>query len=168
MKKEEKFEFTKENLKKANEIIAKYPEGRQRSAILPLLDLAQRQNNGWLSTDAIEHVADILKMPYIRALEVASFYTMFNLKPVGKYHIQVCGTTPCMLRGAEDIVKSCKSKLKIELGQTTKDGKFTLSEVECLGACVDAPIVQINDDYYENLTKESIEDLIDNLAKKDK
>lgn len=160
------FEFNKENLDKAKKIISKYPEGRQRSAILPLLDLAQRQNGGWLSQKAIEYIADMLEIAHIRALEVASFYTMFNLKPLGKYHVQVCGTTPCWLRGADDIMKTCSKKLGIEKGQTTKDGLFTLSEVECLGACVDAPVVQINDDYFENLTSEKIEQILDNLIKK--
>lgn len=161
---EENFEFSEANLKRAKEIMAKYPEGRQRSAIIPLLDIAQRQNGGWLSTKVIEYVADMLSIPAIRALEVASFYTMFYLKPVGRHHIQVCGTTPCWLRGAEDIMHACKKKLKIETGETTKDGLFTLSEVECLGACVNAPMIQINDDYYEDLTPEIMEKIIDNLA----
>lgn len=166
-KSDSKFVFTPENLKKASEIVAKYPDSRERSAILPLLDLAQRQAGGWLPQPVIEYVADYLKMPYIRALEIASFYTMFNLKPVGKYHIQLCGTTPCLLRGADEVIGFCKNKLKIDLGQTTEDGKFTLTEVECLGACVDAPIAQINDDYYENLTPESIDKIIDDLSIKD-
>ena len=164
MKKEqEKFEFTASNLKRAKEIISKYPDTRQASAILPLLDLAQRQAGGWLPPYVIECVADLIQMPYIRALEVASFYTMFNLKPVGKHHIQVCSTTPCWLRGAEDIMKTCKKKLKIEAGETTKDGLFTLSEVECLGACVNAPMVQINDDFYEDLTPNTMEKIISSL-----
>ncbi len=157
------FSFTKENLSMAKAIIKKYPEGKQRSAVLPLLDMAQRQNGGWLSVDVIEYVADMLEMHYMRAYEVASFYSMFNLKPVGKYHIQICGTTPCWLRGAEDIKHACEKTLKIKCKETTKDGLFTLSEVECLGACVDAPVVQINDDYYENLTPESMEKVIKGL-----
>jgi NADH-quinone oxidoreductase subunit E len=157
------FEFTKSNLDKAKEIIAKYPEGRQRSAILPLFDLAQRQNDGWLSTAAIEHVAKLLDLPYIRAYEVATFYTMYNLKPVGKHHIQVCGTTPCWLRGADKILTACQDTLGIKKGETTKDGMFTLSEVECLGACVNAPMVQINDDYFEDLTIESMAEIIQSL-----
>lgn len=161
----ENFEFNKENISKAKEIIAKYPEGRQRSAILPLLDLAQRQNGGWLSQKAIEYVADLLEIAHIRALEVASFYTMFNLKPIGKYHIQVCGTTPCWLRGAEDIMKTCSKKLGIKKGETSKDKLFTLSEVECLGACVNAPMMQINDDYFEDLTSEKIEEILNKLIK---
>jgi len=158
------FTFTPENLQKAEEIIKRYPEGRQQSAILPLLDMAQRQASGWLPQEAIEYVADFLKIPYIRALEVASFYTMFNLKPVGKYHVQVCGTTPCWLRGAGDIIKTCEHKLNIKCGQTTQDSLFTLSEVECLGACVNAPTVQVNDDYFEDLTPELTEELLAKLA----
>ncbi|MEY3197513.1 MAG: hypothetical protein RLZZ59_884 [Pseudomonadota bacterium] len=162
----EKFQFNKANLIKAKEIIAKYPEGRQRSAILPLLDLAQRQNGGWLSKDAIEYVADMIDTPYIRAYEVVSFYTMFNTNPVGKYHLQVCGTTPCWLRGAADVIETCQKHLKIKCGETTKDGLFTLSEVECLGACVDAPVVQINDDFFENITPDSMKEKLEELAKK--
>lgn len=165
---EEKFEFTKENLKRAKEIVEKYPATREKSAILPLLDIAQRQAGGWLPKYVIEYVADYLKMPYIRALEVASFYTMFNLKPVGKYHIQICTTTPCWLKGSDEIVQACKNRLEIEMGETTEDGKFTLSEVECLGACVNAPMMQVNDDYFEDLTPESTIELIDNLEKKNK
>ena len=157
------FIFNKANLAKAKEIIAKYPEGRQRSAILPLLDLAQRQNDNWLSKEAIEYVADMIQTPHIRAYEVVTFYTMFNTKPVGKYHLQVCGTTPCWLRGAADVMSACENHLKIQCGETTKDGKFTLSEVECLGACVDAPIVQINDDFFENVTPEMMEKKLDEL-----
>ncbi len=162
----EKFQFNKANLIKVKEIIAKYPEGRQRSAILPLLDLAQRQNGGWLSKDAIEYVADMIDTPYIRAYEVVSFYTMFNTNPVGKYHLQVCGTTPCWLRGAADVMETCQKHLKIKCGETTKDGLFTLSEVECLGACVDAPVVQINDDFFENITPDSMKEKLEELAKK--
>jgi len=162
----EKFQFNKANLIKAKEVIAKYPEGRQRSAILPLLDLAQRQNGGWLSKDAIEYVADMIDTPYIRAYEVVSFYTMFNTNPVGKYHLQVCGTTPCWLRGAADVMETCQKHLKIKCGETTKDGLFTLSEVECLGACVDAPVVQINDDFFENITPDSMKEKLEELAKK--
>lgn len=160
------FVFNPQNLKKAQEIISKYPEGRQRSAILPLLDMAQRQNSGWLSREAIEYVADMIETPYIRAYEVVSFYTMFNTKSVGKYHLQVCGTTPCWLRGAEDIMSACKTHLNIECGETTKDGIFTLSEVECLGACVNAPMIQINDDFFENLTPDIIKKKLDELRAK--
>ena len=157
------FSFSKENLNQAKAIIKKYPEGRQRSAILPLLDMAQRQHGGWLGVEVIEYVADMLEMPYMRAYEIASFNSMFNLNPVGKYHIQICGTTPCWLRGAEDIKNSCEKTLKIKTSETTKDGLFTLSEVECLGACVNAPLVQINDDYYEDLTPDLMNDVIKKL-----
>jgi NADH-quinone oxidoreductase E subunit len=158
------FAFTPENQKCAGSHIQKYPPGRQASAVLPLLDLAQRQCGGWLPLSAIEAVAAILKMPPIRVHEVASFYTMFNLKPVGKHHVQVCRTTPCWLRGSEDIKAACESHLGIQTGQVTPNGKFSLSEVECLGACVNAPVVQINDDYYENLTPESVKSVLTGLA----
>ena len=160
----EKFTFNKANLSKAKDIIARYPEKRQLSAVLPLLDLAQRQNNGWLSISALEYVADFLEAPYIRIYEVASFYTMFNLKPVGKHHVQICGTTPCWLRGAGEIKEACEKHLKIKCGNTTTDNQFTLSEVECLGACVNAPVVQINDDYFEDLNPKLIKELLDDLA----
>lgn len=162
------FAFSQENIAKAREIIKNYPPKRQRSAILPLLEIAQRQNLGWLSPEAIEYVADFLEMPYIKAFEVASFYTMFNLKPVGKYHIQICGTTPCWLRGADKIMQSCEKELKIKCKETTSDNNFTLSEVECLGACVNAPVVQINDDYYEDLSEESMVNLIKQLKSGEK
>ena len=165
-KKKEEFVFIEENLKKAKEIVAKYPKNCQKSAMLPLLDLAQRQNNGWLSVAAIECVADYISQAYMRAYEVASFYSMYNTKPVGRHHIQVCGTTPCWLRGAEDIMKACEKHTKIKCGETSKDGLFTISEVECLGACVNAPMVQINDDYYENLDNKKIEKIITNLKDK--
>lgn len=158
-----KFCFNEVNLKKANQIIKKYPEGREQSAILPLLDMAQRQNEGWLSQDTIEYVAHLLDMPLIRAYEVATFYTMFNLKPVGKYHIQICTTTPCLLRGAEKIMQTCYDKLNIKCKQVTNDGNFSITEVECLGACVNAPVVQINDDYYEDVDKTIMGKLIDQM-----
>lgn len=158
------FEFSAENLKEAKKHIAKYPKGKQRSALLPLLHLAQKQNDNWLPREAMEYVADFLELPAIKVYEVATFYTMFNLKPVGKNFIQVCRTTPCWLRGSDDITNSCKKKLGIGLGETTKDGNFTLVEVECLGACVNAPMVQINDDYFEDLTVENFEKIIDDLA----
>lgn len=159
------FEFTKENCKKADQSIAKYPSGRQASAVIDLLYLAQEQNNNWLSKDALDYVADYLEMPRIRVYEVASFYTMFNLSPVGKFHLQVCGTTPCLLRGADQIIKSCEKKLGIKKGETSSDGLFTLSEVECLGACANAPMMQINNkEFYEDLTLENTEKLLDDLA----
>ncbi len=158
------FAFTPENRKAAERILQKYPPGRQASAILPLLDLAQRQCGGWLPQSAIEAVAIHLKMPLIRAYEVATFYTMFHLTPVGKHHIQLCRTTPCWLRGSAEIQSVCESHLGIKSGEVTSDGQFSLKEVECLGACVNAPVVQINDDYFENLTPESIRLILQNLA----
>lgn len=157
------FEFTKENLEKAKHIIAKYPKGKQRSAVMPLLDLAQRQHNNWLPRAAMDCVADLLEIPNMAVYEVATFYTMYNKQPVGKHLIQVCRTTPCWLRGAEELTKTCKKKLGIDKGETTKDGQFTLVEVECLGACVNAPMVQINDDFYEDLTPETLSQVIDDL-----
>ncbi|MDP4708514.1 MAG: NADH-quinone oxidoreductase subunit NuoE [Rickettsiaceae bacterium] len=165
IKQKEEFVFNKVNLKEAEEIIAKYPENRQKSAMLPLLDLAQRQNGGWLSVAAMEYVANYIAEPFMRVYEVATFYTMYNLKPVGKYHIQVCGTTPCWLRGAEDIMKACEKHAQTKCGETSDDGLFTISEVECLGACVDAPVVQINDDYHENLDPKKVQELIENFKK---
>jgi NADH-quinone oxidoreductase subunit E len=164
----EVFSFTEENLIKAKTILEKYPEERKQSASLPLLDLAQRQNNGWLSVACIEYVASMISMPYMRLYEVASFYTMFNLKPVGKYHIQVCGTTPCWLNGAAEIKSICEGLTGSKTGHgCSEDGLFSISEVECLGACVNAPIVQINDDYYENLDEAKISDLINRLKSAD-
>lgn len=157
------FVFSTENMLKIQEIIKKYPNNHSQSAVMPLLDLAQRQNNNYLSGAAIEAVAKILNMPAIRVFEVASFYSMYNLKPVGKHHIQVCGTTPCMLRGAEEILKVCETELGIKKGETTTDGNFSITEVECLGACVNAPVVQINDDYYEDLSPDSIKQIISEL-----
>ena len=157
------FAFNLENAARAQKIIAKYPEGRQASALLPLLDLAQRQEGNWLPTAAMDHVADLLKMPRIRVYEVASFYTMFNRAPVGKNLVQVCTTTPCWLRGSEAVMDTCRHKMGIEIGETTPDGQFTLLEVECLGACVNAPMVQVNDDYYEDLDATRTAQLIDDL-----
>jgi len=162
------FAFKPEYLERAKHIIAKYPPGKQASAVMPLLDLAQRQNDNWLPRVAMDYVADMLAMPRIRVYEVATFYTMYNLKPVGKHFVQVCTTTPCWLRGSDDVVKACKRKLGIEMGETTPDGQFTVIEVECLGACVNAPMVQINDDYYEDLDGPSTEKLLDALARGEK
>ena len=159
----EKFEFSAENLKLIEAIIAKYPAGRQASAVIPLLDIAQRQHDNWLPKAAIENVAEILEMAPIRVLEVATFYTMFNLKPVGKYFLQVCKTTPCWLRGSDDVLKCIGDKLKISNGETSDDGNFTLLEVECLGACVNAPILQVNDDFYEDLDYDNTSLLLDKL-----
>jgi NADH-quinone oxidoreductase E subunit len=157
------FAFSAENSQLARAIIARYPKGREASAVLPLLDLAQRQAGGWLPRAAMDHVAEVLAMAPIRVYEVATFYTMFNTDPVGKYLVQVCRTTPCWLRGADKMTETCRRKLGIDLKQTSSDGNFTLVEVECLGACVNAPVVQINDDFYEDLTPERLEWLLDEL-----
>ena len=157
------FEFSEENKLEAQRIVARYPEGRQASATLPLLDLAQRQNDGWLSREVIDYVANFLDIAPIRVYEVASFYTMFNLKPVGKHLIQVCRTTPCWLRGSDALTNLCKEKLGVGLHEKTDDGLFSVMEVECLGACANAPMVQINDDYYEDLTPERLSEIIDEL-----
>ncbi|MDP3533044.1 MAG: NADH-quinone oxidoreductase subunit NuoE [Alphaproteobacteria bacterium] len=161
--KSEEFSFSPENMKRAQEIMTHYPEGRQQSALLPLLDMAQRQNGGWLSRYALDYLAQFLGIAAIRVYEVASFYSMFNLKPVGQHLLQVCTTTPCWLRGSDAIMDTCKSKLGIGLGETTADKQFTLVEVECLGACVNAPLVQINDDYYEDLNADQMAKIIDDL-----
>ena len=145
------FAFDAANLAKSKEIIARYPEGRQASAVMPLLDLAQRQSEGWLPRAAMDHVAEMLGMPRIRVYEVATFYTMYNLAPVGKHFVQVCTTTPCWLRGSDEVLGACTRKLGIQPGQTTEDGQFTLLEVECQGACVNAPMLLVGDDYYEDL-----------------
>lgn len=157
------FAFTAENAKRAEAIVAKYPKGRQASAVMPLLDLAQRQNNGWLSRAAMDYIAEYLGMPPIQVYEVATFYTMYNLKPVGKHHVQVCTNLPCWLRGSDAVVASCRKTLGIDFGETTSDGLFTLAEVECLGACVNAPMIQINDDYYEDLDAESTRTILEAL-----
>jgi len=157
------FEFTPENRAWADQQIAKYPPGRQNSAVIPLLWRAQKQNDYWLPKPAIEKVAEILGMPYIRVLEVATFYTMFNLSPVGRQHVQLCGTTPCMLRGAEALKKVCERRIGPQ-GHVSTDGALSWVEVECLGACCNAPMVQINDDYYEDLTAETFETLLDDLV----
>jgi NADH-quinone oxidoreductase subunit E len=154
------FEFTPENLAWAKSQIAKYPEGRQQAAVIPLLWRAQEQHDQWLPEPAIRYIGDMLGMAYIRVYEIATFYTMFNLSPVGRYHVQLCGTTPCMLRGSEDIKKVCKRVIGPE-GQVTPEGVFSWTEVECMGACVNAPMVQVNKDYYEDLTPENFEALLE-------
>ena len=161
-KQPDSFAFTPENMDWAATQIAKYPEGRQASAVLPLLWQAQKQGGGWLSEPAIRCVADMLDMPYMRALEVATFYSMFNLSPVGKYFVQLCGTTPCWLRGADDLKAVCRRQIG-EPGDISEDGKLSWIEVECLGACVNAPMVQINDDFYEDLTADTFERLLEDL-----
>ncbi len=156
------FEFTAENMKRVEGIIANYPKGHQAAAVIPALDLAQRQH-GWLPISAMNRVAKVLGMSKMRVYEVATFYTMFNRNPVGKFHVQVCTTTPCMLCNSTGIVDTIRQKLGIEVGESTSDGLFTLSEAECLGACVNAPMVQINDNYYEDLTKKDMEFILDEL-----
>lgn len=151
----ENFAFAPESLDWIKGQIAKYPEGRQQSAVMPLLTRAQEQNNGWVSVPVMECVADMLDMPYMRVHEVASFYSMYNLHPVGKHVIEVCTTTPCWLRGSDDVVKACKAELGIGFGQTTEDGEFTLLEVECAGACVNAPVIAYREEYYEDLDEDS-------------
>ncbi|MEC7091630.1 MAG: NADH-quinone oxidoreductase subunit NuoE [Pseudomonadota bacterium] len=153
------FAFTKENISWAKEQIAKYPKGRQASAIIPLLWQAQKQSGGWLPEPAIRYVAEFLDMPHMRAMEVATFYTMFNLEPVGEHFVQLCGTTPCWLRGADNLKDVCR-KIIGEQNAVTEDGKLSWLEVECLGACVNAPMVQINDDFYEDLTAEWFEKIL--------
>ena len=157
------FKFNDENQKQIQKILAKYPPENKKSAVMPLLDLAQRQNDNWISKDIIAEIAQILDMPEIKVYEVASFYTMYNLKPVGKYLLQFCKTTPCMLRGVDKIVKDCEKRLGIKMNETTQDGLFTMKEVECLGACVNAPVVQINDDFAEDLTSETFLKILDDL-----
>ena len=157
------FSFSADNLAWAKLQLAKYPEGRQASAIIPLLWRAQEQAGGWLPEAAIRYVADYLGMAHIRALEVATFYTMFNLAPVGKFHVQLCGTTPCRLRGADALEKICRARIGEQM-EVTKDGKFSWVEVECLGACVNAPMAQINVDYYEDLDADSFNKILDAMA----
>jgi NADH-quinone oxidoreductase subunit E len=156
------FAFSPENLAWAKRQIAKYPQGRQASAVLPLLWRAQEQCGGWLPEPALRYIADMLGMAYIRAYEIATFYSMFNLAPVGRYYVQLCGTTPCWLRGAETLKETCRKEIG-EAGHVTEDGMFSWIEVECLGACVNAPMVQINKDYYEDLTPESLTKILTDL-----
>lgn len=158
------FHFSEKYLSLAQTYISRYPDGHQRSAVLPLLYLAQEQE-GWVSRPAIEVIAQMLNIPPIKVLEVASFYTMFHLSPVGRYHLQVCTTTPCWLRGSDALMEKCKSKLGISPGETTEDGQFTLTQVECIGACVNAPVVQINNDFYEDLIPERLDEILEALVK---
>lgn len=160
------FEWSKENFRKAEKIIEKYPIKKQQSAVIPLLDLAQRQNNGWLNKNAIEKVAETLSMSFIRVLEVATFYSMFNLEPVGKNYIQICRTTPCWLRGSNKLMEIAKDVTGCSLGETSQDKEFTIVEVECLGACCNAPMVQINDHYYEDLNETNFRELLNDLKNK--
>ena len=157
------FEFNSKNNELAKKIIANYPEGKQQSAVMALLYLAQRQNNNWIPLSAMKYIARYLAMPYIKVYEVATFYSMYNLAPVGDYFFQVCTTTPCMLRGAYKLVDVCKKKISENENEISKDGKISWMEVECLGACVNAPMLQINDDYFEDLDEIKFEKIIDNI-----
>ena len=157
------FKFSKENEAEIKRVIAKYPKGRQASAVMPLLDLAQRQHHNWIPMKAIELIASKLDMAEIRVLEVATFYTMFNLKPVGQFFLQACTTTPCWLRGSDEMMRAIKDRYNISSGETSTCGRFSLLEVECLGACVNAPILQVNDDFYEDLDYQTTSDLLESL-----
>ena len=158
------FSFSAENVELAKAELAKYPTGREASAVMPLLMIAQRQNDGWLPREAMETVAEMTGLAAIRVYEVATFYTMYNLQPVGKNHVQVCTNISCLLKGSDEIAKVCKKRLDLAFGESSADGKFTLSEVECLGACVNAPMMHINDDFYEDLTAETAEAVLDKLV----
>ena len=161
----DKFEFNKNNKDRADNIIKNYPSGKQQSAVMPLLNIAQKQNDNWIPLAAMKYIAKYLDMPYIKVYEVATFYSMYNLAPVGRYFFQVCTTTPCMLRGAYDLVKVCKKKISKTENQLSDDEKTSWLEVECLGACVNAPMIQINDDYYEDLDPTKLESIIDKINK---
>ena len=163
----ENFEFSSSSLDMANTIIAKYPKGKQQSAVMALLYIAQRQNNNWIPLAAMKYIAKILDMPYIKVYEVATFYSMYNLSPVGKYFVQVCTTTPCMIRGANKLVEACKEKISENESELSPDKSCSWMEVECLGACVNAPMMQINDEYYEDLNKEKTLEILDTILKGD-
>ena len=162
------FEFNKQNLEEVKKIIKNYPDGKQQSAVMPLLYLAQKQNDNWIPLVAMKYIAKLLNMPYIKVYEVATFYSMYNLSPVGKFFIQVCTTTPCMIRGAYDIVNACKEKISDKEKELSKDKTCSWMEVECLGACINAPMMQINDDYYEDLDKEKTEKIINQIKNGEK
>ena len=164
----ESFEFNHSSLEAAKNIIAKYPEGKQQSAVMALLYIAQRQNNNWIPLAAMKYIAKLLEMPYIKVYEVATFYTMYNLAPVGEYFFQVCTTTPCMIRGAYKLVDVCKKKISKNESEISKDGKFSWLEVECLGACVNSPMIQINEDYFEDLDPDKLEKIIDKINNNEK
>ena len=157
------FEWSKDNFEKISNILKKYPSNKIQSAVIPLLDLAQRQNKGWLSKNSMEKVAETLSMSYIRVLEVATFYSMFNLEPIGKNFVQICRTTPCWLRGSDKLSKVAQEVCNTQIGDTSDDKKFTVVEVECLGACCNAPMIQINDEYYEDLDEENFRRLLNDL-----
>ena len=161
----ENFEFNSASLEAANSIVAKYPEGKQQSAVMALLSIAQKQNKNWIPLSAMKYIGKFLNMPYIKVYEVATFYTMYNLAPVGKHHIQVCTTTPCMIRGAYKLVEACKEKISENENELSEDKDCSWMEVECLGACVNAPMMQINDEYYEDLDKEKTIKIFDEILK---
>ncbi len=161
----EDFKFNSSSLEAANKIISKYPEGKQKSAVMALLYIAQKQNNNWIPLVAMKYIAKLLDMPYIKVYEVATFYSMFNLSPVGKYFIQVCTTTPCMIRGAGKLVEACKEKISEKESELLPDKNCSWMEVECLGACVTAPMMQINDEYYEDLDKKKTLEILDKILK---
>ena len=163
----ETFEFNEKSLVFAKKTISNYPEEKQQSAVMALLYIAQRQNNNWIPLSAMKYIAKYLDMPYIKVYEVATFYTMYNLAPVGEYFFQVCTTTPCMLRGAYKLIDVCKNKISKNENEISKDGKISWVEVECLGACVNSPMMQINDDYFEDLDEQKLEKIIENI-KQDK
>ena len=162
------FRFSENSLKAANDILKNYPKGKQQSAVMALLYIAQKQNNNWIPLSAMKYVAKFLNMPYIKVYEVATFYSMYNLSPVGEYFVQVCTTTPCMIRGAYKLVEACKEKISESENTLSQSGKCSWIEVECLGACVNAPMMQINDDYYEDLDKEKTLKILDKILKGDK
>ena len=159
----ETFEFTKENLEIVKGILKKYPEKNKKSAVMPILYLAQKQNNNWIPLAALKYIGKYLSMPYINVYEIATFYTMYNLAPVGKYFVQVCTTSPCLLRGAGEIVKSCQNKISKNQNEISKNGMCSWTEVECLGACINAPLIQVNNDYYEDLDRRSAEKILDSF-----
>ena len=161
----QKFDFNNKNYESAKKVILNYPKGKQQSAVMPLLYLAQKQNDNWLPLAAIKYIAKFLDMPYIKVYEVASFYSMYNLAPVGKYFFQICTTTPCMLRGAYDLVEVCKKKISKKENNISMDGKSSWMEVECLGACVNSPMIQINEDYFEDLSPEKLDKIINQTSK---
>ena len=159
------FEFSEKNLEISKKIIDKYPKGKQSSAVMALLYLAQRQNQNWIPLAAMKYIGKILSMPYIKVYEVATFYSMYNLKPVGKYFYQICTTTPCMLRGSNKLIEACKEKISENQNEISNDGNCSWVEVECLGACVNAPMAQINDDYFEDLNKQKLIEIIEQTKK---
>ncbi len=159
----ETFKFNDKSMEAANKIVSNYPDGKQQSAVMALLYIAQRQNDNWIPLKAMKYIAKFLDMPYIKVYEVATFYSMYNLSPVGKYFFQVCTTTPCMLRGAYDLVKVCKNKISEKENVLSDDGKISWMEVECLGACVNAPMMQVNEDYYEDLNDKKMEEIIETI-----